>query len=193
MALWYALRANGSGPQKPTLLVEIIGKHRPGGGGAGVALAEFNPKQEALAAIGAGVLAQEFRRRVAQGEAAVAGEQGAKRRVGAEIDLLGDFPDIEDRRRAVEQNRRLVIIGEKRIGDGPEIDAAMGLEGAEIAVEADLPREGDRRRRGVLARHRPQKTGAAAMRTGIGGEVGVPDGLRPPAVAPWRVRRWRGR
>lgn len=193
MVLWYALRANGSGPQKPTILVEIIGKHRPGGGGAGVALAEFDPEQEALAAIGAGVLAQEFRRRVAQGEAAVAGEQGAKRRVGTEIDFLGDFPDIEDRRRAVEQNRRLVIIGEKRMGDGPEIDTAMGLEGAEIAVEADLPREGDRRRRGVFARHRPQKTGAVAMRTGIGGEVGMPDGLRPPAVAPWRVRRWRGR
>ena len=182
------LHGFGPSPQKPPLLVEIIGKHRPRGGGAGVALAEFDLEQETLAAIGPGVLAQKFWRLVTQGKAARVSEQGAKRRVGSEIDFLGGFPDINDRRRAVEQHRCLVVVGKKRIGDGPEIDDAIRMECAEIAVEAGLAREGDGVWRGVFPRHRPRETGVAsgAARAGIGGEVGLPHARRAPPFALWR-------
>ena len=43
-----------------------------------MALAEFDLEQEALAAIGAGVLAQKFRRRVTQAKAARVSEQGTE-------------------------------------------------------------------------------------------------------------------
>lgn len=159
-----------------------------------MALAEFDLEQESLAAIGAGVLADKSRRVVAQGEAALAGEQAAERGIGPEIDLLGDLPDIEDRRRAIQQNRRLVVIVEERIGDNAEIDAAIGVEFAEIAVETHAPRESDRVRRGMVMRHRLKKTGAvaASWRTGIGGEIGAPDRLCAPELGRRRVRCWHG-
>ena len=194
--LWHVFYRANLCPEKPPLLVEIIGKRRPRGGGAGVALAEFDLEQEALAAVGAGVLAQKFRRLVTQGEAARAGEQVAERGVGVEIDRSGGFPDIDDRRRAVEQHRCLVVVGEKRIGDGPEIDEAIRMECAEIAVEAGLAREGDGVWRGVFPRHHPRKTGAAsgAARAGTGGEVGLPHARRAPPFVLWRrVRGGRGR